>query len=116
MSRDDHTPDTKTTATFVHLFGLVSGFVGPAIVYYLTDDEYTKRNARNAFNWQVSFLLGIAALVGLAAVETFTSVLFGGLGIIALAFVIDPVLCLIASIRSRRGNAWGYGVALPVLR
>lgn len=115
MPQNVQTPERKTSATFVHLIGLVFGFVGAGVVYYLTDDEYTKENARNAFNWQVSFLLGIGILIGLAALETFASVLFGGFGIILLAFIVDPIVCLIAAIRARRGTAWTYGVALPLL-
>lgn len=115
MSRDHSASERKTLATFVHLIGLVFGFVGAGLVYLLTDDEYTRENARNAFNWQVSFLLAFGLLLGLAALETFASVLFGGLGVLLLAFVVDPILCLIAAVRAHRGTAWGYGVALPLL-
>lgn len=115
MSRDHSTSERKTLATFVHLIGLVFGFVGAGLVYLLTDDGYTKENARNAFNWQVSFLLAFCLLFGLAALETFASVLFGGLGVLLLAFIVDPILCLIAAVRAHRGTAWEYGVALPLL-
>ena len=115
MPETTHRSHSTTTATLVHVVGLVFGFVGAGIVYLLSDDEFVTENARNAFNWQVSFLLAVAALVAVASLETFTSVALGGLGIVALVSLVDPVLCLLAAVRANRGVAWDYRVALPVL-
>ncbi|MFP8958272.1 DUF4870 domain-containing protein [Natrialbaceae archaeon A-CW3] len=43
--------------TIVHPLGLFTGFIGAGLVYLVTEDKFTKENARNALNWQISFTI-----------------------------------------------------------
>lgn len=48
----------------VHFLGLFTGFFGPAIVYAVSNHEYTRTNARHALNWHITiFVLQIVAVV-----------------------------------------------------
>jgi len=48
----------------VHLLGLVTGFLGPVLVYAVSDHEFTRANARHALNWHVTvFVLSVVAIV-----------------------------------------------------
>ncbi|WP_242611580.1 DUF4870 domain-containing protein [Natrinema hispanicum] len=53
---------------FVHLLGLGTGFVFPAVIYLVSKRDFTRENARNAFNWQLLFTGTFAALLGIVAV------------------------------------------------
>lgn len=50
---------------FVHFLGLGTGFVLPALVYLVAEHEFTRENARNAFNWQVVVTGAFAIVMGL---------------------------------------------------
>ncbi|WP_233274388.1 DUF4870 domain-containing protein [Natrinema thermotolerans] len=48
----------------VHLLGLFTGFLGPLILYAVSDNEFTRTNARHTINWHVTVsVLMIVALV-----------------------------------------------------
>lgn len=58
---------------FVHVFGIVPfwGVVVPALVYRLSDHEFTRANARNVCNWQL-LVTGslLASVLGVLVWET----------------------------------------------
>src|SRR6056297_2971170 len=56
---------------FVHLVGFTTGIIGPGVIYFLSKDNFTRENARNALNWQL-FLIPVFLVMAtgiLVAVE-----------------------------------------------
>ena len=73
----DHTHET-TSATggpslleersiggiLVHLVAIPTGVIGAGLVYLLSTDEFTKRNARNALDWHLTVLTFVVVTFG----------------------------------------------------
>ena len=126
----------------VHLLGLLTGFVGPAIVYVASTHEYTRMNARHALNWHVTvFVLLIVALVTFmlgaddltiggdpidvshtigsllpSAIET----VFGVIGIVllialAVASFLTLVYTIVATVKAIFGSVWTYPGSIDVV-
>lgn len=95
-------------ATIVHLVGMVTWLVGPLVAYLLTDDEFVRENARNAFNWQV--FVAIYTIVSMALVVVLVGFLL--LPIVALLHV---VFCVVAAVKAHEGTAWRYPLSRPIL-
>lgn len=55
--------ERSVTGVAVHLLALFTGVLGAGLVYALSRHEYTRANARNAFNWHLSVTLLTALAV-----------------------------------------------------
>ncbi|ELY47289.1 hypothetical protein C495_03487 [Natronorubrum sulfidifaciens JCM 14089] len=98
-------------ATVVHLIGIFTGFVGAGLVYLISDNEFTKSNAKNALNWQIFFTVSFIALLLVAMLDTFFSVLIAVIGITLLFFILNPAFCIWATYRANQGEDWKYPIA-----
>lgn len=128
-------PDEPSLGSIlVHLLGLFTGFFGPIILYAVSDDEFTRTNARHAINWHVTlFVVAIAAVVmfilgadeitvlgdatAVSLVPAPFDVAFGLIGfLLALVLVIGSFLTfvytIIATIKARSGSVWTYPGAI----
>ncbi len=121
----------------VHLLGLLTGFIGPAIMYAVSDHEFTRMNARHALNWHVTvFVFSIVAIatfflgadeltVGGEATElsllpTPLDTVFGIVGtilviIMMIAIVLTLVYAIVATLKAVFGSAWTYPGAVDVI-
>ncbi len=109
---------------FVHLLGVLTSFLGPLVVYAVSDHEFTRANARNAANWQLlyasAFLVALGAfgvafladtvlpdpVVAVALLVVFAAVL----GLVLLGFL-DLVFSVVATGKAVFGSAWAYPLA-----
>lgn len=96
-------------SAFVMLFGIPS-LVGPLFIWLLKrDDPYVEAQARDALNFNISFLLyGIAA-----AVSVFLLVGFVALPIVAVAWF---VLVIVAAVAASRGENYRYPFTIEFVR
>ena len=117
----------------VHFLGLITGFVGPVIVYAAANNEYTRENARHALNWHVTvFVLTVVAMVtfflgadeltvGGEATElsllpapldsVFTAVGVLLVLLLMIAILLTLVYSLVATVKAIFGTAWRYPFA-----
>ncbi|RQG86647.1 DUF4870 domain-containing protein [Natrarchaeobius halalkaliphilus] len=122
----------------VHLLGLLTGFLGPAIVYAVSDDEYTRTNARHALNWHVTvlalmivsfvtFFLGADELtVGgeqteLSLLPAPLDTVFAIAGVLLLivfmlAILLTFVYAVVATLKAVFGSIWTYPGAIDVVK
>lgn len=122
---------------FVHLFAMITGlfglgFVIPGILYSVSDHEFTRENARNAFNWhlfyfafQVTllafalvFVLGADALEGYVPDPLFLvpfALIFVGITLSFVLFVLTGVFGLVATGKAIFGDAWEYPIAPDIV-
>lgn len=101
------------------------GFVVSGVVYLLSRNEFTKANARNAFNWYLFVTITVVTFVAVffAAVAIDSLALPGVVEFVillpvflfalavTLLFPITLVCCLIATGKAIFGTAWEYPLA-----
>ena len=113
---------------FVHLIGLVTSFVGPLVIYAASDHEFSRANARNAFDWQVLYAAATASVFLLAGVFITGGTVFPDLVLLPIAGLLFAaasatvfigfctfVFSLIATGKAVFGSAWEYPLAPDVL-
>ncbi|WP_254522000.1 DUF4870 domain-containing protein [Natrinema caseinilyticum] len=126
-------PDLLTERTlsgiFVHLLGLGTGVVLPAVVYLVAKRDFTRENARNAFNWQLLITGTFAVLFGTFATglafeswapentplrqigTVFLLVFAVGVFVCTSVVLINFAFGLIATGKAIFGSAWSYPLA-----
>ena len=102
--------DDKNIATITHLGGILFSFVPALIVWLLKkdDNEYIAAQAKEALNFQITVLL--AQFV--AGVLIFILV---GFLLLAIIWVINVVLCIIAAISTSKGESYRYPFTLRLI-
>lgn len=101
------------------------GFVVSGVVYLLSSNEFTRENARNAFNWHLFVTIMLAvflvvfftaeaidslALPGVVEAVLILPVVFFSF-VVILLFPITLVCCLVATGKAIFGTAWTYPIA-----
>ncbi len=121
----------------VHLLGLITGFLGPVIVYAAANNEYTRENARHALNWHVTvFVLMIVAMVTfflgadeltvggeateLSLLPAPLDTVFAVVGVLLvlllmIAILLTLVYTLVATVKAIFGSVWTYPGAVDVV-
>lgn len=101
--------DNKTLASLTHILGLFTWVIGPIIVYIMSDDEFVKQNAANAFSWQLFMSIYLSASVFL---------LFFFIGAFFLLFIplLNVILPIIASVKALDGDAWEYPGTVDIIQ
>ena len=102
--------DDKNIATITHLGGILFSFVPALIVWLLKkdDNEYIAAQAKEALNFQITVLL--AQFV--AGVLIFILV---GFLLLAIIWVFNVVLCIIAAISTSKGENYRYPFTLRLI-
>lgn len=111
--------DEKLWAMLGHLGGIVLGFVAGLVVYLIYKDRshYLKEQGAEAFNFQITVLIGIVA----GSIITFVLALVTG-GLLAfvnlgfLAWVAGLVLAIVAGLAANRHENYRYPFALRLLK
>ncbi len=106
------TPDERTWALIAHWSGIVTLFVGPALIAMTKGkrSRFVRAQAFEAANFHLAFL---AAIIGLGLVTAVTFGLAGLLfGPLAMAWLL---LAGVGGLSAAAGNAWRYPWNLRVL-
>jgi|AntDeeMinimDraft_6_1070357.scaffolds.fasta_scaffold04103_4 hypothetical protein len=90
-------------AIVAHIAGFVTSILGPLLIYLLADDEFAKRNAANALNWQIMVVIygTIAGALALLVI---------GFALIPVLLLLNLVFCVIAAIKASNGETWSYPI------
>jgi len=106
-----------TVAVLAHIIALLFGILGAAVIYLIASDEFAKRNAANALNWQLFLLVATFGLIFLAIIASFIAEILALLVVIPIFFLVlaDPIFCIIAAVKASGGNAWSYPLAPDLL-
>ena len=141
MSSTPPTPGPKLlderslSGIFIHFLAIPTGVVGAGLLYLITSDEFTKRNARNALDWHLTMLLITAITFG----SLFTYAELTGQGITDISILPSSVstvagivisalftlwfaatvwtfaVGLIAMVKAIFGTAWRYPLSLALV-
>lgn len=121
----------------VHPLGLLTGFLGPIIVYAAANHEYTRENARHALNWHVTvFALTVVAMITFfLGADEFTiggevtevsllpaplDTVFAIVGILlvillTIVVLLTLVYTLVATLKAIFGSIWTYPGSVDVV-
>ncbi|WP_052050564.1 DUF4870 domain-containing protein [Leptolyngbya sp. KIOST-1] len=106
-------PPSKANNTsmmaLTHILGLLTGFIGPLIIYLTTQEPEVKRHARLALNWQISWM--IYFLVSLLLVFVLIGIL-----LLPIVIVLDLVFCIMAAVKASDGVAWQYPLTISLIK
>ncbi|WAC18252.1 DUF4870 domain-containing protein [Luteolibacter sp. SL250] len=90
------TPDERNMAMLCHLLSILTGFIGPLILWLVKKDEspFINHHGREALNFQITIFFAYLALFGLTMV---LMIVFIGVLLIPLLIAL-PLLALVAEI------------------
>ncbi len=103
--------DACTMAMLAHLLGIVTGFVGPLIIWLVKKDEdkFVDDQAKEALNFQLTALILYVACSA-------TSCLIIPLFIMAGAWIAVLILSIMAGMKANEGEVYRYPVALRLIK
>ena len=102
--RDNKSQDNYETGALAHVVGLLAGFIGTIAFYYVVEDNFVKKNAAEATNWQLSVI--IYAII--------PSVVTGFSGFAFIFLFLNFCFSGIAAKKCLDGESWEYPLSLSV--
>jgi len=117
MPPADADRDARQWALFAHLSALVTGFLGPLVIYLLKreDHPFAADQAREALNFNLSFLIYSLGLGVVAFVLSFVLIGF------FLFFLFFPltigwlVLTIVAAVKASNGEVFRYPLSIRMV-
>ena len=98
-----------TLPVLTHVLGLIAAPLSTLIILLATKDEYAKKHARRALNWQLSFI--IYYIISLILILVLIGIVF-----VVILIVLHIVFSIIAAVKASKGMLWTYPLAIPFLR
>lgn len=99
----------RTLAILAHILSLVAGFIPALIIFLVAKDNFSKENAKNALNWQISSI--IYMIVSFILIF----VLIGFL-LFPAVIILNLVFTIIATVKASNGETWKYPLAIPFVQ
>jgi uncharacterized Tic20 family protein len=107
--------EDKTMALIAHLSGILTGFIGPLVIWLInkdkTDKDWLNDQAKEALNFQITVIIAMIAAIVLMMVTLgllFFVPMLVGLGAL--------VLCILAAMKANEGVAYRYPFALRLIK
>jgi len=112
------TPDDCSMGMLCHLLAIISGFIGPLILWLIKKDQsrFIDHHGREALNFHLSFLIYYICLFAVTFVLMFVFV-----GVFLLPVVFAALLCghlvfpIIAAVAANRGEWYRYPLTIRFL-
>lgn len=109
--------DERTLAMLCHLLGILTGFIGPLILWLVKKDSspFVDHHGREALNFQITMLLVSAGLAMMMVVLMFVVIGFALIPLLMLLPVVVIVMEVIAAVAAQRGDWYRYPFTLRLL-
>jgi uncharacterized protein len=111
----DVSDDDKTMGMISHLLGIVTGFLGPLIIWLMnkdkTDKSWVVDQAKEALNFQIT--IAIAMVVAIILMTVTLGLLFFVPMIVALGGLI---LAIMAGLKAKDGVDYRYPFAIRLIK
>ena len=103
--------DDTNMAMLCHILAIFTGFLGPLIIWLIKKDvsPFVDRHGKEALNFQLTVLIAWVAS-GLLAFVCIGFILMPVIGIA------DLVLCIMAAVKSSRGEVYLYPVSIRFVK
>ena len=104
------TQDDKTFGMLAHLLGIITGFLGPLIIWLIKKDQskFVDDQAKEALNFQILMLI-----LNLVAVPISCFILGVANGAI---WVLTVVFCIMGALEANKGVAYRYPFNLRLIK
>lgn len=102
--------DEKNMAAVAHAGGILFGFI-PALIIWLMEKEespFVSQNAKEALNFQIT--IAIAFLISFILIFVLIGVL-----LIWLVWMADIFFCIMAAVKSAKGESYRYPIAIRLI-
>ena len=105
------TPDEKTMAMLAHLLALVSGFVGPLIIWLVKKDQsdYVDDQGKEALNFQISIFI----YMSVAGLSMFVLI---GILLLPAVWIFDIVNVIRGAIAANKGERFRYPLCIRLIK
>ncbi len=105
--------DDKTMGMIAHLSGIVTGFIGPLVIWLINKDKSDKtwviEEAKEALNFQIT--IAIAMMISIALMVVLIGLLLAPVvGIAAL------ILAIMAGLKANAGESYRYPFTLRLIK
>ncbi len=105
--------DDKTMGMIAHLSGIVTGFIGPLVVWLInkdkTDKEWLIGQAKEALNFQITIAIAWFACIILSFVVI-------GMFLIPVVMIAALVLAIMAGMKANSGEDYRYPFAIRLIK
>jgi len=103
--------DSNTMAMLCHLLGIFTWFLGALIIWLVKKDTdpFVDDQGKEALNWQITMV--IAWFVGVL-----TSCIFIGFLILAAAWILDIVFCIMGAVAASKGTKYRYPICIRLIK
>jgi len=104
------TEDERTMAMLCHLLGILTGFLGPLVLWLVKKDQsaFIDHHGREALNFQITLFLVMIALGSVTFVLMLLIIGFFLIPILAAVPVIGLILEILAAVAAHRGEWHRY--------
>lgn len=105
------TSDEKTMGMLCHLLGLLTGFIGPLVLWLIKKDEskFVEDQGKEALNFQ------ILMFIGMFASGILMLVCIGYLTFLAV-FVVDIIFTIQGTLKAKEGVAYRYPLNFRIIK
>ncbi len=108
----DISQDDKNLGMLTHLSGILLGFIVPLIIWLMnkdkTDKEFLVGEAKEALNFQITIAIAYVVCMVLTIVVI-------GAFLLPIVWIANIILCIIAGLKAKDGNAYRYPFALRLI-
>ncbi|TSA41155.1 MAG: DUF4870 domain-containing protein [Methylococcaceae bacterium] len=103
------TENERLAVVLTHFGGIFFGFIPSLLVYLIKDDGRIKENARHALNWQLTSILYFL-------ISSILMLVFIGVVLYFIVILLNIFFCLLAAIRSSRGEEKRYPLTIEFIK
>ena len=105
--------DDKTMGMIAHLSGIVTGFIGPLVIWLINKDKSDKawviEEAKEALNFQITVLIAMFICGALTLILI-------GLLLIPIVAIAALVLAIMAGLKANSGESYRYPFAIRLIK
>lgn len=103
--------DEKNMAMLCHLLAIFTGFLGPLIIWLIKkeDSKFVDDQGKEALNFQLTVLIAII-------VSSVLTVICIGVVMLMAVWVVDIIFCILAAIKTSKGEAYRYPVNIRFIK
>ncbi len=103
--------DATNMAMLCHLLAIFTGFLGPLIIWLIKKDDtpFVDRHGKEALNFQLTVLIAMFA----SGLLSFICI---GFLLMSVVWIVDLIFCIIAAVKTSRGEEYRYPVAIRFIK
>ena len=117
MSNNSSQREDKPLAVASHVLGIITSFIGPLIIYFVSDESksFAKENAAKALNFQIPITIAYIIASVLGVILTFIIGFIGTL-LQLIVFVYSAIFSIKAAMAVNNGEDFEYPINLNIVK